>query len=75
MRCSVSSVERVARAICEQAFYERNNFAPTQHTVDRDWRGFAQQAAAAIEAINGDEEALAGRRAVRDNWDRLLFTP
>lgn len=74
MRCNAPSVERVARAICEQAFYERHNCAATPQVIDRNWHGFAQQAAAAIEAISDEDDAIAARRAAHRNWERLIFT-
>lgn len=68
-----SQLERIARAICEQALYERQGHSSDPRQIDRLWNGFAQQAEAAIEAVNGDEDAIATRRATRESWDGLFF--
>lgn len=66
-------VEHVARAICEQALYDRRGYAPSDAEVERDWRQFAPQAQAALEVINGDGEAIRFRKTVRAAWDDLLL--
>lgn len=68
-----SQLERVARAICEQALYERQGHSSDPRRIDRLWIDYARQAEAAIEAFNDDEDAIATRRAGRESWDGLFF--
>jgi len=69
------SLARIARAICEQALYERHNVSPDAAEVDRRSPGFLRQAPAAILAYRGDLAALESQRRVRTVWDELLAAP
>lgn len=67
-------VERVARAICEQALYDRRGFASSGEEIDRQWHNYVAQAHASIEIVNGDHGAAALRKAMHEAWGHLLFS-
>lgn len=66
-------VEQVARAICEQALFDRRSYAANDDEVDREWRKHCLQALAALEVFRGDGEAIASRRAARHSFQELLL--
>lgn len=69
----VPLLERVARAICEQALYERRGYSSDPQLIDHLWIDFAQQAEAAIEAVTDNTAAIETRRNARESWDGLFF--
>lgn len=75
MCTGVTLVERVARAICEQAWHERLGFTPDPRHVDDQWTCFIQQAEVAIETMVADRGAIGRRRDNRAMWDGFFFPP
>lgn len=63
---------RVARAICEQALFERHGFPPVEADVDWLSGNFVGLARAAILAADGDAQALAADRRRRAMWSGIL---
>ena len=72
MSADAFMVERVARAICEQALCDRRGYALNEE-VEREWHRYAALALAAIEVLTGDGDAVAFRTAVHAAWKDVFL--